>query len=71
MCIRDSGEAGNHPQNGGLAAAGRPKKGKELTRLDADIHMVNRPKTTEITANIIEINPGTHGRVLPRGLVDW
>ena len=46
-----------------------PEEGKELTRLDVDIHMVNRPKISEIAADIIEINPGTHGRILPRGRV--
>ena len=61
------GKPRNHPQDCGFAAARWPQKRKELTGLNVDVYVVNSAECSEITADIIEINPGTHGYILPLG----
>ena len=43
-------EAGDHPQDRGLAAARRAEEGEELAGLDRDVDMVDGPEGAEIHA---------------------
>ncbi len=53
-------EAGDHPQDGRLAAAGGPEEGEELSRLDRDRRLVDRPEAAEIGRYAVEVNAPAH-----------
>ena len=44
-------EAGDHPEDRRLAAAGRPEEGEELARLDVNGDLVDGPEAAEIRGN--------------------
>ena len=47
-------EAADHPQGGGLAAAGRPQQREELPGAHLERHAVDRPDTTEVLLQVDE-----------------
>lgn len=50
------GEAGNTPQQGGLAAAGWPQEGEELAALDDEMCIVDRGIGPKTDGNVIQNN---------------
>ena len=59
-------EAGDQPEAGRLARAGRPEHGEERAILDRKAHVVDRAHVTEVTADLREADRRLHrSRALP------
>ncbi len=52
-------QAGHHPQQGALAAAGRPQQGHQRSGLDIEAEVVDGPEIAEAARDIADANP--HG----------
>ena len=55
-------EAGDHPQDGGLARAGRPEQGEELAVRDVEVDPVDGPDIAEGLDQAAQAHRGRHGR---------
>ena len=58
-------EAGQHPQQRGLAAAGRPQQREELALVDVDADIVDRVDVAELLGDVLDLDERLGARVLP------
>ena len=66
-------EPGDHPQQRGLAAAGRPQQGEEFAGLDLEADVVDGEEVAEAAGNVLDLEerhavrrPGSWGREVPQ-----
>src|SRR5690606_26945692 len=60
-------EAGEHPEQGGLAAAGSAEKREEFLLVDRQREIVDGGKVAEALGDVLEGDEGRRGWVVPGG----